>query len=238
MNAGFANWNWPDIESVLETLLGDGTGPTVCGGQAVGYWAQRYGLGAVVSRDLDLIGDRDDARAAASILGATVRYPDRYDMTVLTAVLHTVWQGRPLMIEWLSSVPGIETDPEATSVLVEYRKHRLCRILHPLSLVMAKLHAVRFFDPEGRQDEAHLRTMMEAARLWLAEVAETDGPRALRLVHQWHRMTRQSGYRKVLHRLDLDWTTLIPLEVLGRRSTEDTLIARFLKDHWPRLQQD
>ncbi len=80
--------------------------------------------------------------------------------------------------------------------------------------------------------------MMAAARLWLSEVTETDGPRALRLVHQWHRMARQPGYRKVLQRLGLDWTALIPLEALGRRSTEDPLIARFLDEHWPRIRRD
>lgn len=207
----------------------------VCGGQAVSFWAQRHGLHPVVSRDLDLLGDREAAQRIAAQLGAAIQYPGRYDMTVLTAVVRAVWRGRPLTIECLSSVPGIETDPEAISERVDLGACGRLRVLHPMALVLAKLHAVRFFEQAERHDEAHLRLVWTVAGRWLAELAATEAPRALRLVHLWHRTARQPANRRILDRLELDWKGLVPLAALRLRSGEEELAARFLAEHWPRL---
>jgi len=194
-------------------------------------------LAPVASRDLDLLGDRDAARRAAHLLEAEARFPSRHDMTVLTAVVQAVWRGRPLKIEWLSSIPGIETDPEAISLEVSVSSETRIRVLHPMALVMAKLHALRYFDQEGRQDEAHLRIAWAAAGIWMEGLVGTESPRVLRLVHQWYRVVRQPGNRRVIDRLQLDWKSLVPLDALRCRSTEDALAARFLSEHWPRLAQ-
>lgn len=37
MNAGNANWNWPEVEGVLAALVSDEEVPIVCGGQAVSF---------------------------------------------------------------------------------------------------------------------------------------------------------------------------------------------------------
>ena len=55
MNAGSANWNWPEVEGVLAAMSSDEEVPIVCGGQAVSFWAQRFGLHPVVSQDLDIL---------------------------------------------------------------------------------------------------------------------------------------------------------------------------------------
>lgn len=237
MNAGSANWTWPEVEAVLLTLARSDTDLVVCGGQAVAFWARRFELLPVASRDLDLLGDQEAARQVANLLGAVVQFPSRYDMTIITAVTQVVWQGHSLRIEWLSSVPGIETDPEAISVVLSLSSNIQFRILHPMALIMAKLHAVRFFDQQDRQDEAHLRIVWTAARLWMDGLVLTEAPWVLRLTHQWYRVVRQPGNRRVLDRLQLDWRSLIPLASLRNRAGEDDLVARFLSEHWPRLAE-
>lgn len=238
MNAGSANWNWPEVEAVLAALTASEEEVIVCGGQAVAFWAQHFGLQPVVSQDLDVILDRDGATRIAELLGGSSTYPGRYDMTVLTAVVRAPWQGRRLSIECLSSVPGIETDPDAISERITLGTHAPIRVLHPVALVMAKLHAIRHFDQTERNDEAHLRTAWLAAQRWLSDLVATESPRALRLVHQWHRSARQTGNRRVLDRLQLDWKTLVPIDALEARRPTDPLVARFLAEHWPRLVRE
>lgn len=237
MNAGSANWNWPDAEAVLAAFPAGESEPILCGGQAVAFWAFCFDLGALVSRDLDLVGDREDAERVAAAIGATVHYPHRYDMTVLTAVVRGTWRGRPLTIEWLSSVPGIETDPESISERMDLGRGRL-RVLHPVALAMAKLHALRFFDQQGRNDALHLQVALSAARQWLEAEVAVNAPRVLRLIHQWHRAARVAGNRRELVERSLDWRSLVPLERLQQAAADDGLVARFISEHWVRIAAD
>ena len=51
MNVGSANWNWRGIEALLEGLAAADDELIVCGGQAVAFWSQRYGLSPITSRE-------------------------------------------------------------------------------------------------------------------------------------------------------------------------------------------
>lgn len=235
MTSGSTNWKWPEVEPVLVALSGDRTELVLCGGQAVAFWAQRYGIGAVVSQDVDLMGDREDARRAAELLKTSVHYPGRYDMTVLTAMIRVQWEGKLLTIEWLNSVPGIETDPETISEKVVLKEDRSLRVLHPVALAISKLHALRFFDQEERRDAEHLRIVLKASALWLGELLEGNSARALRYVHQWSRVARVAGARRVLTEQGIDWKEAIPLARLEELAAADALVGKFLKEHWPRL---
>ncbi|MCC7377192.1 MAG: hypothetical protein IT581_21200 [Verrucomicrobiales bacterium] len=238
MNVGSVNWNWREVEALLESLAASDDELIVCGGQAVAFWSQRYGLTPITSRDLDVVADRESAKRMADRLGGTASYPGRYDMTVLTAVVRVAWFGKSLQIECLSTVPGLEPDPEAISEKLVLGATRHLRILHPMALVMAKLHALRFFDQTERQDESHFRVAWIAAQRWLIDLVESDSPHGLRLIHQWYRTARQRPNRRILDSLMLDWKALIPLEALHQRQTLDPLIARFLAEQWPRLAQE
>jgi hypothetical protein len=233
--AGDSNWSWNEISPLAATLAVEGSEPIICGGQAVGYWAARYGREALVSRDLDAIGDREDARRIAALLGGVVRLPHHYEMTVLAAVVSGTWRGRDVTIELLNSVPGIETDPEEISVREFLSPGLGFRVLHPVALLSAKLHAVRFFSQEGRNDLPHLRTVLELAEAWLGETVATDPEWALLLIHRWYRFARVAGNRKVLLENGIDWRTAVPLMTLARVAGGNAEIRRFLELHWPRI---
>jgi hypothetical protein len=169
MNVGSVNWNWREVEAVLESLAASEQELIICRGQAVAYWSQRYGLTPITSRDLDVVADREIARRMADRLVGTASYPGRYDMTVLTAVIRVAWI---------------------------------------------------------------------VARSWLSNLMESNGPHGLRLIHQWYRTARQRPNRRILESMMLDWKSLIPLEALLQRQTSEPLIARFLSEQWPRIEQE
>lgn len=237
MTIGSSNWSWPEVESLARLLADSEDQPVICGGQAVGFWAARYKLGGIVSRDLDVLGERDGATRFAAALGATIRYPERYEMTVLAAAIRTTWLGRTVDIEWLNSIPGIEADPEAISVVVDLGGSCL-RVLHPVPLGVAKLHALRFFDQRERNDAAHLKVVIPAARERLSEELQIDAAGALRSIHRWYRATRIRGNRRILSDLNLDWRDAVPVARLEAAAGRDTRVARFLADHWPRLSAE
>lgn len=183
------------------------------------------------------MGDREDARRAADILKTSAHYPGRYDMTVLTAMIRVQWQGRLLTIEWLNSVPGIETDPETISEKVMLKENRSLRVLHPVALAISKLHALRFFDQEERRDAEHLRIVLNASAPWLGKMLESHSARALRYVHQWSRAAKVAGARRILTQQGIDWKDAVPLARLGELAETDALVGKFLKEHWPRLAE-
>ncbi|MBX3745791.1 MAG: hypothetical protein KF833_10835 [Verrucomicrobiae bacterium] len=238
MPSGSSSWTWNEIAPFARILADLGAPSVVCGGQAVAFWAARFGLGAIVSRDLDVLGERDGADRLAATLGGTIQYPHRYEMTVLAAVIRTTWRGRPLDIEWLHSVPGIEADPEAISVLADLGEGHLLRVLHPVPLAAAKLHAIRFFDQRGRNDAAHLKVVVQVIGYRVTEELDLNPALALGFIHRWYRAARLHGNRRVLAELAIDWRHAVPVEELHRRASRDPRVARFLSEHWPRLSAE
>ncbi len=234
MTNGAASWSWEEIEPLVASLTTGELEPIVCGGQAVAFWATRFGLGTWVSRDLDLVASQDEAAAVNRKLAGSIRYPSQYEMTVLTAVIRGSWLGRTLEVECLSNVPGLETEPDEISVQVPINGG-IIRILHPTALCLAKLHALRVFNQEGRKDAAHLRVSLQAGERWLAEVVRANPHRALLLIHRWYRAARVRGNRRVLKEQQLDWALMVPLPELKKMAPEQPQVRRFLSDQWPRL---
>ena len=224
------SWNRAGIEPVVARLDG---GFIVCGGQAISYWAARYGLGVTVSRDLDLIGSRQQAPAVARLLAGRLHYPHSYDMTVLAAVIEGTWDGRSLLVEILHNVPGLETD--ASEISVELQPYEDLRILHPIALCIAKLHAVRHFDQTGRTDADHLRIALEASRHWLEELLPVDSRPGLLHLNRWFRTLRADSNRKALARLGLSWRSPVPLSLLEATAAREPMVRAFLERHWPRV---
>lgn len=234
MTSGATSWSWEEIEPLVASLTTGELEPIVCGGQAVAFWAARFGLGTWVSRDLDLVASRDEAAAVSGKLAGSIRYPSPYEMTVLTAVIRGSWLGRVLEVECLSNIPGLETEPDEISVQVPVNGGTI-RILHPVALGLAKLHALRFFNQEGRKDAAHLQVSLQAGERWLAETARANPRRALLLIHRWYRAARVPGNRRILKEQQVDWTSVVPLPELKNLAPEQPQVRRFLSDQWPRL---
>jgi len=156
----------------------------IIGGQAVAWWAKRYGISAgnnrdnieVASRDLDIWGDREELKELASRVGRKPYFPREYEMTVWTGGIELTIGADRTVVEFLHSVPGLDTtDPAKACVEQEFSVrgvNRIILVLTPVSLVLAKYHALRHFDQKDRQGELHLKVCLSASREFISEMLE------------------------------------------------------------------
>jgi hypothetical protein len=94
-------------------------------------------------------------------------------MTLLIGAIEIKAGGKKTTLEMLHSVPGLDSaNPLNTAVSEEFQsepgKQKLL-IMSPVSLVLAKLHALRHFPQKDRQDLVHLQASLEASKTFIAD---------------------------------------------------------------------
>ena len=88
----------------------------IIGGQATNFWAWLYQekepdlklKGPFTSEDIDYFGTQDVARNLANALDGRSLLPDRDNHTPNTAQIETTINGKPLKIDFLRSVLGVQ----------------------------------------------------------------------------------------------------------------------------------
>jgi len=243
-----------DFQDVLRRVPG---GCPLVGGQAVAWWAARYGIKPleagreriVASRDIDFWGSREDLLRLARQLNRRPVLPHAYEMTVWGGAVPLTIQGQATMVEFLHTIPGLDTNNpdracvEQDLVLGDVRKR--LQVLTPISLVLAKLHGLRHFDQQERQDEFHLRVCLQASVRFLEETVAAGEVRLL----LWNVKRLVSGRQlKAVRRLEqqygLNLLAAVPMSRLRReaknprQSAENRdRLARFLTEYWPRMSR-
>ena len=197
-------------------------GCPLIGEQAVALWAQRYGLvgdngQAITSADIDFWGSRDDLKALANALHRKAVFPGEYEMTVWVGAIEMTIHGQKTLVEFLHTVPGLDTnDPVQASVEQVYEAgsvRKTIPVLSPVSLTLAKLHALRHFNQDTREDETHLRVSLLASNHFLQELLGKQE------IHQllWNceRLIAASSlkpYRRLQSQYKFDLLSAIPIE--------------------------
>ena len=225
-------WTLNEVEPVFGLLPDEAV---LCGGQAVAFWAWRYGLTEVVSKDVDFLGDRSMVFRLAKLRNGSTYFPHPYEMTSFCGRATFFHLGRTLEVEFLHSIPGLGDDTEEISVKAVSPGGIGFRVLDPVSLCQSKLHNLRHFAQEFRNDLSHLRTAMKAASLWLAALFPTEPATALIAVNSWFRSVRVRGYLRTLLAHDVDWTTAIPVSDLETLRSSSPKVEAFLSQQWPRM---
>lgn len=233
-------------------------GCPLVGGQAVAWWANRYGVKirvgdrerAITSRDIDFWGGRSDLIQLAKRLDRRPVFPHEYEMTVWVGAIEITVRGKHTLVEFLHTVPGLDTNnPDNACVEQEYGdkgiKKRLL-ILTPVSLVLAKLHALRHFDQKARQDELHLKISIEASKRFIAELLRgREAKEALwncqRLI-DCHQM-KPSRRLEAQHQFNI--LDAIPIAEIQQESqnpeqppADREKLKKFWTFHWPRVSED
>lgn len=152
------------------------------GGQAVVWWAERYGIKMevrgqkqeITSRDIDFWGSSADLIATAKALNAVPAFPDRRELTALAGAIGLSVAGKRTALEMVRAVPGIDSDDPFAVAMEESLDDRKLLVLSPVSLVLAKLHALRHFDQTDRQDLFHLQVSLRTSDLFIAESLPND----------------------------------------------------------------
>ena len=149
-----------------------------CGGQATNFWAWLYQekepdlklKGPFTSEDIDYFGTQDVARNLANALDGKLLLPDRDNHTPNTAQIETTIDGKPLKIDFLRSVLGVQDRElqrggvsilEITAELDGKPTQVRIKVMHPV--VCLKSRIVNMLHPATRRTDRIARTQAEAA---------------------------------------------------------------------------
>jgi hypothetical protein len=150
----------------------------IIGGQATNFWAWLYQekepdlklKGPFTSEDVDYFGTQDVARNLANALDGKLLLPDRDNHTPNTAQIETTINGKPLKIDFLRSVLGVQDRElqrggvsilEITAELDGKPTQVRIKVMHPV--VCLKSRIVNMLHPATRRTDRIARTQAEAA---------------------------------------------------------------------------
>lgn len=183
-----------DFRAVLEKIPKD---CPLVGGQAVAWWANRYDIRPdgqeVTSRDIDFWGSREDLEVLARRLKRPPIWPNAYEMTVWVGAVELSIGGKKSLAEMIHTVPGLDTNEPGQASVLEKIAGRKLSVLSPVSLVLAKLHALRHFDQTERQDRIHLIVVLEACQSYFRELLGAGQVRVA--LHEVERLIRVHGLK-------------------------------------------
>lgn len=229
-----SEWKLTEVEPVFRLLPDDAV---LCGGQAVAFWAWRYSLAEIVSKDVDFMGDRAMVFRLAKLQNGSTYFPHPYEMTSFCGRATFFHLGRTLEVEFLHSIPGLSDDVEEISVKVQSPGGIEFRVLDPISLCQSKLHNLRHFDQTHRNDLSHLRTSMRAAALWLGGLFPQEPATALISINSWFRTVRVRGALRTIANSGIDWTSAIPVAEIAQLKDSSPKAEAFLSQQWPRMTE-
>ncbi len=153
------------------------------GGQAVNLWAMYYesrtaALAPFVSRDVDVLGDRETLEALGKLAGTKPQFfPVKPPTNEIGVVIAKDRNGRPLLIEVLRYVHGVTNaelrDPVYTLSVGENH----VQVPSPIALLQAKIANVADLAETGLQDARHVAILAQVLPAYLEDLrkAVIDG---------------------------------------------------------------
>jgi CRISPR/Cas system-associated endoribonuclease Cas2 len=149
------------------------------GGQAVNLWAIYYEsrtaeLAPFVSRDVEVLGDRDTLTALAKVAGTKPQFfPLRPPTNEVGVVIAKDPNGLPLLIEVLRYVHGIDNEDLRAPVYTVAVGETRVQVPGPIALLQAKLANVADFAQAGRQDGRHVAILFRLLPAYLDDLQKT-----------------------------------------------------------------
>lgn len=212
------------------------------GGQAVNLWALYYRehtaeLAPFVSRDVDVLGDRETLTALGRVAGAKPQFfPVKPPTNEVGVVIAKDARGRPLLIEVLRCVHGVSNEqlrePAYTVALGEVR----VQVPGPIALLQAKIANVADIAQAGRQDARHVLILAQLLPAYLRDLrraAIAGGMTERQLIDTLERLlgvVAPAKARKVLIGLRVEPASWFD----GLGNEELPKLARFLAKRLPR----
>jgi hypothetical protein len=215
------------------------------GGQAVNLWALYYrdrtvDLAPFVSRDADVLGDRETLSALAKLAGAKPQFfPLRPPSNAVGVVIAKDANGSPMLIEVLRYVHGVSNhelrEPAYTMAVGEYQVR--VQVPGPIALLQAKIANIADLKQAGRQDAHHVVILTRLLPSYLEDLrgSAIDGRMEERKLMQFLErllivVTTKNG-RKVLVDLKIDIGGLFA----GLSPDQLPKLSAFLEKRLPRM---
>jgi hypothetical protein len=215
------------------------------GGQAINLWALYYenrtkNLAPFVSRDVDVLGDRQTLTELAKVIGAKAQFfPLKPPTNEIGVVVAHDRAGQPLLIEVLRTVHGVsneELHASAFTMAIGANQVKV-QVPEPIALLKAKIANVSDISQGGRQDGRHVLILFQLIPAFLSDLisATTAGRIPERdLVNRLEFLLAtitSANARKVLTSLRLEPRSLF--QELSAGSL--TKVAAFLEKRLPRV---
>lgn len=156
----------PVPEEDLDRLLASAGNAILVGGQALAYWMNRYGIDAsgspeaVVTKDVDFLGGREDAERLAGTVGGVVEFPKT--MSILSGVIRKeLAGGKAYEVDLLRQVNGVTaTDVRRGAEPVELESGTRFLVMSPIECLTSRLENLRT-----------IRDKQTPAGVWQARIA-------------------------------------------------------------------
>jgi hypothetical protein len=215
------------------------------GGQAVNLWALYYEdrtkeLSPFVSRDVDVLGDRQTLTDLAAALGVKPQFfplkPPSNEVGIIIAKDHA---GHALLIEVLRNVHGVsneELHDSAFEMAISPKSVRV-RVPGPVALLKAKIANAADLAQAGRQDLRHVRILAKLIPAFLGDLVSSVRAGQLEeraLINQLEKLLTvitSSKARVVFAALKLE-----PIQLFdGLNETDSKKLKAFLTKRLPRV---
>ena len=227
--------NPPRSPADFASLLATAEPLFLVGGQAVNLWALYYAsrtadLAPFVSRDVDVLGDRNTLVMLAKTAGTKPQFfplcPPTNEVGVIIA---TDGNGLPLPIEVLRHVHGVTNEElrERVYTVAIAENHVLVQVPGPIALIQAKIANVADLAQAERQDARHVLILARLMPAYLADLEASlaqgrmDERTLVGLLERLLLVVMAAKAKKVLRRLEID-----------RR----LLFSELKADPWPRVR--
>ena len=218
------------------------------GGQAVNLWALYYesrtaGLAPFVSRDVDVLGDRDTLVMLAKTTGTKPQFfPLRPPTNEVGVILAKDGHGRHLPIEVLRHIHGITNEQlrERVYTVAIAESQVFVQVPGPIALMQAKIANVADLTQTERQDTRHVLILARLMPAYLADLEASVahgrmGERTLiDLLERLLSVVMTAKAKKVLHRLKIDRRRLFSELKAGQRPK----VRAFIDQRLPRCLKD
>lgn len=187
-----------DVLSLLAALRGIEP-PLLVGGQALNILARHYrveGFQEQYSRDVDFVGDKEEAQAVAEAWHAEISLPTMDDNTPNTAILTVPQAGRaPLTVDFLENVAGAVFGSEIPFLIIREGNLNL-RVLHPLSCLQSRLWNI--YGPLARRDAREIERAHLAINVLRAHITSLlDGGKARAALNVIERMVKYTALSRI-----------------------------------------
>jgi hypothetical protein len=224
-------------------------GCPLVGGQAVAWWQQQYcpSDAPITSCDIDFWGHRADLDTLAKALGRRPLYPHKYEMTVWVGGIALNINGENTLVEFINSVPGLDIVAEEKASIPQLFStgdtEKKLLVLSPVSLALSKLHALRAFDQDDRQDELHLKTSLATADRFIEQLLqESQIKQALWNVERLIAASQYKPYRRLQQKHGFEILSAVPVKRIQEAAECETLpeadlnrLRNFQTSRWPEV---
>jgi len=190
------------------------------GGQAVNVWAMYYesrttALAPFVSRDVDVLGDRETLTALGKVAGTKPQFfPVKPPTNEIGVVIAKDQQGLSLLIEVLRCVHGVTNEELREPVYTVALGETHVQVPSPIALLQAKIANVADIAQAGRQDAHHVLILSQVIPAYLGDLQEAatggrlEERKLIELMERLLASVTTTKSKKVFKQLELDASQL------------------------------